>query len=78
MEGLTVDLKLAKIPDRTPVKIGIAVLPDLHERLCQYSAAYVAAYGTDVPVAELIPPMLAAFLDSDRDFLKFEKTVKTP
>lgn len=26
------DLKLAKLPDRTPVKLTIAVLPDLHAR----------------------------------------------
>lgn len=62
------DLKLARLPDRTPIKLGIAVLPDLHARLTAYAAAYAAAYGEEEPVAELIPAMLAAFLDSDRNF----------
>ena len=62
------DLKLARLPDRTPIKIGIVVMPELNDRLAAYAAAYVEAYGTEEPVAELIPAMLAAFLDSDRAF----------
>lgn len=62
------EIKLARLPDRTPIKIGIAILPELHERLMAYAAAYAEAYGVDEPVAELIPAMLAAFLDSDRAF----------
>jgi hypothetical protein len=62
------ELKLAKLPDRTPIKIGIAIMPELHERLIAYAAAYAEAYDAEEPVAELIPAMLAAFLDSDRAF----------
>lgn len=72
-----VDLKLARLPDRTPIKVGIVVLPELHDRLSAYAAAYAATYGANEPVAELIPAMLAAFLDSDREFLKFEKAPKS-
>ena len=25
------DLKLAKLPDRTPIKLGISILPELNE-----------------------------------------------
>ena len=64
------DLKLAKLPDRTPVKLTISVFPDLHARLDAYGRAYAAAYGSPEPIAELIPAMLIAFLDSDRDFAK--------
>jgi len=63
-------LKLSKLPDRTPIKIGIAVLPDLHDRLEAYAAAYAEAYGTPEPIAELIPAMLTVFLDSDRAFAR--------
>ncbi|MHA4837817.1 DUF2274 domain-containing protein [Sphingopyxis sp. MSC1_008] len=66
-------LKLARLPDRTPVKIGIVVLPELNDRLSAYAAAYAAAYGLEEPVAALIPAMLGAFLDSDREFAKTEK-----
>jgi len=63
-------LKLARLPDRTPVKIGIAVMPELNDRLAAYAAAYAETYGIEEPVAELIPAMLSAFLDSDREFSK--------
>lgn len=64
------DLKLAALPDRTPVKLSIAVLPDLHQALTDYAALYAQTYGRDEPIAELIPAMLAAFLESDRAFAR--------
>lgn len=63
-------LKLARIPDRTPVKLTILVSPELIEALKAYAALYAEAYGREEPVAELIPAMLAAFLESDRGFAK--------
>lgn len=68
-------LKLAKLPDRTPVKITIAVSPELNGKLAAYAALYRAAYGTTEPVAELIPYMLEGFLDADRGFAKARKDV---
>lgn len=63
-------LRLQKLPDRTPVKLSISILPDLHQRLTEYAAAYAEHYGSEEPVTELIPAMLAAFLDSDREFVR--------
>ena len=68
-----VDLKLAKLPDRTPVKITITVSPELNRALQAYAAAYRESYGQDEPVAELIPYMLDAFLSGDREFSKTRK-----
>ena len=68
-----VELRIGRLPDRTPVKIAIVVLPELNDRLRAYASAYSSAYGTDEPVTELIPAMLAAFLDSDRAFAKIER-----
>lgn len=68
-----VDLKLARLPERTPIKIGIAVLPELHDRLSAYAVAYAEAYGVEEPVAELIPAMPGAFLDSDRAFARSKR-----
>lgn len=65
-----VDIKLPQIPDRTPVKLTVMLLPDLHRALGEYAAFYAQAYGREEPVAELIPAMLAAFLESDRGFLR--------
>jgi hypothetical protein len=62
------DLKLRKLPDRTPVKITISVSPELHAALGAYARIYSETYGEAEPVQELIPAMLASFLDSDRAF----------
>ena len=67
------DLKLARLPDRTPIKLTISILPELHQRLNDYAAAYASAYGSQEPVAELIPAMLNGFLDSDREFAKSQR-----
>lgn len=64
------ELKLAKLPDRTPVKLAISILPELHGQLQDYAAAYAETYGSQEGVTELIPAMLAAFLESDRVFMR--------
>lgn len=64
------DLKLGQLPDRNPVKLSISVMPDLHQSLVEYAALYAQAYGQEEPVTELIPAMLAAFLESDRAFVR--------
>ncbi len=64
------DLKLARLPDRTPVKLTISVPPDLHSALIDYAALYAEAYGREEPVIELIPAMLTSFLESDRAFMR--------
>lgn len=70
-----VELKLAKLPDRTPVKITISVTPTLKADLDSYAEAYRKAYGEKEaePVNELIPYILQSFLDSDRGFAKARK-----
>ena len=63
-------IKLGKLPDRTPVKLAISVMPELHQRLVEYSEAYREAYGVEEQIADLVPAMLAAFLESDRSFAR--------
>ena len=70
-------LKLAKLPDRTPVKIGITVTPDLDADLRAYLDLYRAAYDDKAAtVADLIPAMLETFLASDRAFAKARKSAE--
>jgi len=64
------ELKLPRLPDRTPVKMTILILPELSDALQRYAAAYEAAYGRAEAVADLIPFMLVAFLESDRAFTR--------
>jgi hypothetical protein len=62
------ELKLSKLPDRIPVKVTLNVPPELHRKLGDYAELYRETYGEDEPVADLIPAMLSAFLESDRAF----------
>lgn len=66
-------IRLQRLPDRTLVKMTIAVSPELAERLAAYAEAYEAAYGQQEAVADLIPFMLASFLDSDREFARRQR-----
>ena len=67
------DLRLAKLPDRKPAKVTITVSAALNRALREYAEAYQASYGTAESVAELIPFMLAAFIDSDGGFKKVKR-----
>ena len=62
------DLKLARLPDRTPVKLTLNITPDLQRALDDYAAIYAETYGHKAAVADLVPGMIAAFLESDRGF----------
>lgn len=68
-------LKLAKLPDRTPVKLTVTISPELNRKLARYAEMYNQAYGNSEPepVAELVPYMLESFLDADKDFVRAEK-----
>lgn len=68
------DIKLGRLPDRTPVKLALSVSPNLHRLLSDYAAFYRQAYGEPAQLADLIPAMLEAFLASDRAFLRRERS----
>lgn len=63
-------LKISKLPDRVPVKIGLSITPTLNASLNAYADAYRQAYGENIAIADLIPSMLDHFLSSDRTFQK--------
>lgn len=67
------DLKLAKLPDRTPVKITVTVSPELNRSLQSYAELYRETYGQQESISELIPYMLEGFLEADRGFTKAQK-----
>ena len=70
-------LKLPRIPDRTPVKVSISLTPDLYQALTDYAALYAKTYATDEPVAELIPALIAAFLESDKAFIRWSREARS-
>ncbi len=67
------DLKLARLPDRTPVRIAITVSPELNRQLHAYAELYQQTYGAAESVSDLIPYILESFLDADRGFAKVRK-----
>ncbi len=67
------DLKLAKLPDRTPTKLTITVGAELHQALKDYADLYQSTYGTAEQVVDLIPFILEAFLQSDKSFARGNK-----
>ena len=64
------NIKLQRLPDRTPVELTISVSPALADDLNAYAKVYHAAYGYEEAIIDLIPAMLTAFLGSDRTFQK--------
>ena len=70
------DLKLPKLPERTLIKLVINISPDLDNALADYAAVYAQTYGKSEPVADLVPGMIAGFLESDRGFQKARAMLK--
>jgi len=66
-------IKLPPLPDRTPVKLSVSMLPDLHQTLLEYAAVYASTYGKEVSVGDLIPAIVANYLETDRSFLQIRK-----
>lgn len=66
-------LRLGKLPDRTPVKLTIAVDPELHAALSDYAAIYEQSYGAKERVEDLAPFMLDGFLNGDAAFKRARK-----
>lgn len=72
------DLKLGRLPDRTPIKLTVMIMPELHQRLIDYAALYAETYGVEEPLADLVPAMLSAFLLTDRSFTKARERAGAP
>jgi len=72
------DLKLPKLPDRTPVRLTITIPPDLKQALDEYLTLYRVTYNDEnVSLTDILPAMLDAFLASDRGFAKARKEAGT-
>lgn len=68
-------LRLAQIPDRTPVKMTIAIDPDLAKSLTDYAEIYALTYGLTEKPEALVPAMLETFLGSDAGFKRARKSL---
>lgn len=64
------EIKLPRLPERTPVKLTVTIGAELHLSLKEYADLYAATYGSSASIIDLIPFMLDAFLASDKGFAK--------
>lgn len=71
-------LKIGKVPDRTPTKLTVALELDLADDLADYARVYEDAYGEKAGPAALIPVMLRAFVDGDSASKRARKTLPDP
>lgn len=71
-------LRIAKLPDLTPVKLTVSLDPELHQMLEDYARIYGDSYGETVKTAELVPSMIAGFLATDNGFKRARKALKSP
>lgn len=68
-------LRLDKLPDRTPVRMTIALDPDLAAALIDYAEIYQRTYGDPQRPEALVPAMLETFLGSDAGFKRARKAL---
>lgn len=70
------NLKLDRLPDRTPGKITVTLTPDLKAVLDDYAELYRRAYGQKESVADIIPFMLDSFIAADAGFRRARKALE--
>ena len=68
-------LRIAKLPDLTPVKMTVSLEPELYQMLEDYAQIYRDNYGEAVKTADLVPYMIAGFLASDNGFKRARKAL---
>lgn len=66
-------LKLASVLDDTPVKLTVELPATIHRDLVAYSDALKKSGGRQVEPAKLVPPMLARFMGTDREFARIKR-----
>ena len=68
-------LRIAKLPNLTPVKLTASLEPKIHKMLEDYARIYSDSYGETVKPAELVPSMISGFLATDNGFKRARKAL---
>ncbi|SMF61208.1 DUF2274 domain-containing protein [Allosphingosinicella indica] len=66
-------IKLARLPDRTPIRLSLSLPPELARDLETYQEFYAQTYDANEPLSLLAPAMLTAFMANDRGFSAWRK-----
>lgn len=69
------DLKIRELPDEKPVRMTVALPPDIYRDLLAYAALLSGSAGAMDP-ARLVAPMLRQFMISDKGFARARRQVK--
>jgi hypothetical protein len=70
-------LKLADLADKKPVRVTVELSSRLHRELVAYAIAINGGEAKGAPTVErIVPPMLARFVSSDREFAKVRKSLQ--
>ncbi|MEE8663134.1 MAG: DUF2274 domain-containing protein [Acetobacter sp.] len=70
------ELKIKELPVEKPVKMTVALPPDIHRDLLAYAALLSSSAGAMDP-ARLVAPMLRQFMMSDKGFARARRQAKT-
>lgn len=72
-------LKLGRIPDDRPVKLTIEVPAPIHRKLIAYGEALAREMGEAeaIPPAKVAPPMIAGYIESDKEFARLWRSRET-
>ena len=68
-------LRIAKLPNLTPVKLTVILEPEIHKMLEDYAQIYTDSYGETVKPSALIPSMITGFLATDNGFKRARKAL---
>ena len=68
-------LRLGQLPDRTPVRMSLAIDPELASALGDYAEIYRQTYGAEEKPEALIPAMIESFLNSDAGFKRARRAL---
>lgn len=69
------NLRLGKLPDRTPARLTLALDPETHAALTDYAAIYQATYGHEERAETLAAAMIENFLASDAGFKRARRAL---
>ncbi|WP_018234284.1 DUF2274 domain-containing protein [Thioalkalivibrio thiocyanodenitrificans] len=68
-------MKIDRITNHDPiVRQALGIHKSVVDRLKSYQAMYSSAYNDEIPLNQLVEEMVRQFMDSDREFARFEKS----
>jgi hypothetical protein len=71
-----VSLKIGPVNERTSVRLGVSLPPEVHEALADYALVHAQEFGREIPLADLAALMIERFLQSDAAFKRARKSLR--